>query len=125
MYGLRRRPGRRGSGDGSGPTLQVRSHAEHGDVLVGADEQTVYAFDRDTRGTAASSCHDGCAETWPLLTVDGEPTTAAEVTADVTTFDREGGGVQIAADGWPLYHFAGDDAPGSHCPGRHATSSRS
>lgn len=101
-----------GSGGGSGPTLRVRSHADHGDVLVGPDGLTLYAFDQDTQGAAASSCHDGCAESWPPLTVDGEPTPAEGVSADVTTFDREGGDAQVAAGGWPLYHFAGDDAPG-------------
>jgi len=34
------------------------------------------------------------------------------VSAELTTFEREDGSTQVAADGWPLYYFAPDEAPG-------------
>ena len=33
------------------PTVRVRDHAEHGEILVGPAEMTLYTFDRDERGT--------------------------------------------------------------------------
>ncbi|MFB6137242.1 MAG: hypothetical protein ABEJ42_02730 [Halobacteriaceae archaeon] len=34
------------------------------------------------------------------------------MTADLTTFERADGDVQVAANGWPLYYYADDAAPG-------------
>lgn len=104
-------------GDSSSPdddsaTVQARSHDDHGEILVGPEGQTLYVFDQDTRGEGASTCYDDCASNWPPLTVDGEPTTGESVTADLTTFEREDGSAQVAADGWPLYYFAADESPG-------------
>ena len=92
--------------------MQVRSHPDLGDVLVDADGMTLYMFDQDTNGEAASTCTGGCAESWPLLTVDGDPTAGDEVSAALTTFERDDGSTQVAAAGWPLYYFASDEAPG-------------
>ncbi|NHN48412.1 hypothetical protein G9464_12525 [Halostella sp. JP-L12] len=93
-------------------TVQVRAHDEHGDVLVGPDGMSLYNFDQDARGTGESACYDGCAENWPPLTVDGEPTAGEDVIADLSTFEREDGSTQVAAAGWPLYYFAADEEPG-------------
>lgn len=98
--------------DASNPTVQVRSHEELGDVLVGPEGMTLYNFDRDEQGAGESTCYDGCAESWPPLTVGGEPTVGDDVTAEITTFEREDGSTQVAANGWPLYYFAPDERPG-------------
>jgi predicted lipoprotein with Yx(FWY)xxD motif len=94
------------------PTVQLRPHPDHGEILVGPEELTLYMFDQDTRGDGASACYDGCAESWPPLTVTGTPTAGDQVTADVETFERDTGETQVVAGGWPLYYFAGDDEPG-------------
>ncbi|WP_265109765.1 plastocyanin/azurin family copper-binding protein [Halosolutus halophilus] len=93
------------------PTVQVRDHPEHGDILVDSDEMTLYMFDQDTQGESESACYEDCADAWPPLTTD---TIAAgdDVTADLETFERETGEMQVMANGWPLYGFAQDDAPG-------------
>lgn len=98
--------------DGMAVTLSVSTHAELGDILVGSDGMTLYMFEQDTQGQDSSACTGSCADAWPPLTVDGEPTTGENVTAEVTTFEREDGGTQVAAGGWPLYHFASDQNPG-------------
>ena len=94
------------------PTVQTRSHPEHGDILAGPDEMTLYMFDQDTQGEAMSTCYDGCADTWPPLTVEDEPSAGDDVTADVTNFERDDGSMQVVAGGWPLYYFTPDEAPG-------------
>lgn len=93
-------------------TVQVRSHSEHGDILVGSDEMTLYMFDQDTQGEGMSSCYDGCADSWPPLTVDDDPVAGDGVTVDLGTFERETGERQVMAGGWPLYYFAPDEEPG-------------
>ena len=97
---------------GSSATVRVRSHPDLGEILVGPDGRTLYMFDRDTRGEGASACSGGCLEAWPPLTVDGEPAAGGGVTAELTTFEREGGETQVAAGGWPLYYYADDEEPG-------------
>jgi predicted lipoprotein with Yx(FWY)xxD motif len=94
------------------PAVQVRAHDEHGDILVGADDMTLYMFDQDTQGSGSSSCHDSCASNWPPLTVEGDAMAGDGVTADLSTFEREDGSMQVAANGWPLYYYAGDSDPG-------------
>lgn len=97
---------------GSNPTVQVRSHSELGEILVDSAGMTLYMFDQDTKGEKASSCYDSCANAWPPLTVDGEPSKGSSVTASLTTFERKDGAMQVMAGGWPLYYFASDEQPG-------------
>jgi predicted lipoprotein with Yx(FWY)xxD motif len=97
---------------GDGPTVAVRSHPDLGDVLVGPDGLTLYMFDQDTEGEAASSCSGGCADIWPPLTVDGSASAGDAVTAPLETFEREDGSTQVMAGGWPLYYYASDSEPG-------------
>lgn len=100
--------------NGRSVTVQVSTHPTHGEFLVGPEGQTLYAFDSDEQGAGASTCQDGCARAWPLLTVADADAVAAgpEVTADLTTFEREDDAVQVAVNGWPLYYFASDAEPG-------------
>ena len=101
-----------GPGGGTSPTVRVSSHPDLGEILVGPEGLTLYMFDRDTKGTGASSCHDSCAQTWPPLTVTGAPSKSDGVTAGLNTFAREGGARQVTAGGWPLYYYAPDESPG-------------
>jgi predicted lipoprotein with Yx(FWY)xxD motif len=98
------------AGDGSA-TVQVRSHPDHGEILVGPDGMTLYLFDQDTQGDGASACTGSCADNWPPLTAE-DPAAGDGVVAELTTFGREDGTTQVAANGWPLYYFAADAEPG-------------
>lgn len=97
---------------GSSATVEARSHPDHGEVLVGPEGMTLYMFDNDSQGAGESTCYDSCPESWPPLTVEGEPVAGGEVTAELSTFEREDGGRQVAAAGWPLYYYAADEEPG-------------
>jgi predicted lipoprotein with Yx(FWY)xxD motif len=82
-----------------------------GDVLVDADGMTLYLFTRDTDG--ASACSGGCAEAWPPLTVEGEPTAGEGVDgADLGTIERDDGSMQVTYHGKPLYLYAADAEAG-------------
>ena len=82
-----------------------------GEVLVGANGHTLYAFTKDVDGV--STCFDACAAAWPAVTVDeGFAPPAGVDPALVTTVDRPDGTKQLKIGKWPLYFYAGDGAPG-------------
>lgn len=84
-----------------------------GEVLVGPDGRTLYMFDPDAQGD--STCYDQCATAWPPLTVDDDAEPAAGEGVDAAllgTTERTDGTTQVTYDGWPLYYWAQDAAPG-------------
>jgi predicted lipoprotein with Yx(FWY)xxD motif len=97
---------------GEQEVVQVLNNEEYGDILAGPDGLTLYMFDSDEQGSGASSCSGGCAESWPPLTVDGEPAAGSGVEAELSTIERGDGTTQVAANGWPLYYFANDGSQG-------------
>lgn len=101
-----------GKDDDESATVGVRTHGELGEILVGPEGLTLYMFDPDTQGEGTSACSGDCAEAWPPLTIAGSPTASADVSAGLSTFEREDGSTQVAANGWPLYYFANDESPG-------------
>jgi predicted lipoprotein with Yx(FWY)xxD motif len=91
-------------------TVAVAS-TDLGDVLVDGDGMTLYMFEPDEQGDP--TCYDDCAEAWPPLLTGDEP--AAGDGADaalVGTAQRDDGTTQVTYDGWPLYRWAADEAPG-------------
>ena len=95
-------------------TVTVSDHPEHGDILTDGDGWTLYMFEEDTQDAGESACHDECAEQWPplILLDEDEPTAGEDVTAELTTFEREDGQTQVAANGWPLYYYVEDEEAG-------------
>jgi predicted lipoprotein with Yx(FWY)xxD motif len=76
--------------------------------------RTVYRFDADSNNPPKSTCDGACLGAWPPLLTDGTATqVAAEIdSAKVGTVVRADGGVQVTLNGWPLYLFGKDKAPG-------------
>lgn len=99
-----------GGGTGDGSTVSVGTHSEFGEILVDAAGRTLYLFTNDEPGMSA--CYEGCAENWPPLTVDGDPTTGSGVRAEVATIERDDGERQVTAAGNPLYYYGGDENAG-------------
>ena len=58
------------------------------------------------------TCVGDCAQVWQPVLVDGEPAVSDEVDAEVTTVEREDGGVQVVVAGSPLHTFVVDAEPG-------------
>jgi len=83
-----------------------------GTALVDGAGRTLYLFEADAGTT--STCTGACAQVWPpLLAPAAAPGTAgAAQAALVGTSPRADGTRQVTYDGHPLYHFAGDNAPG-------------
>lgn len=94
-----------------GAVVAVTDDARFGPILTDESGMTLYLFTADSPGV--STCVDGCLAAWPPLLTDGEP--SVQGAADATllgTLTRDDGNVQVTYDGWPLYFFAADMAPG-------------
>ena len=84
--------------------------------LVDSRGLTVYLFTVDTQGSNSSACGSEfeCLTTWPPVFTGADP--VASGTADQSllgSFERADGlGTQVTYNGWPLYYFWEDVAPG-------------
>jgi predicted lipoprotein with Yx(FWY)xxD motif len=95
----------------SAAPVAVAQVGTFGQVLVGANGNTLYAFTKDVDGV--STCFDACAAAWPAVIVTPGFTPPAGVDPSlVTTVDRPDGSKQLKIGKWPLYFYAGDGGPG-------------
>lgn len=81
-------------------------------TVVTMDGYTVYRFDKDTPDPSKSACAGECAKAWPPLLGDGTPRLSGVPADKVGTVGRPDGSQQLTLNGWPLYRFAEDAAPG-------------
>ncbi len=83
-----------------------------GYVLADANGYTVYWFARDRRGSSHPACAGQCLQAWPP--VKGTAVAAKGVTLDARLgcITRTSGVMQATYNGYPLYTFASDSAPG-------------
>jgi predicted lipoprotein with Yx(FWY)xxD motif len=97
--------------DDAGGALLETASLDLGEILVDADGMTLYLFDPDEQGP--STCYDECAGNWPPLLTDGDPAAGTGVDeALLGTTERDDGTSQVTYGGWPLYHWAADEAEG-------------
>lgn len=75
-------------------------------VLTGANDMTLYIFDKDAPGV--TNCYEQCAINWPPLLADA----SAKPEGDFTLVDRTDGSKMWAYKGWPLYYWKDDAKPG-------------
>ncbi len=80
-----------------------------GDVLADQDGNVLYLFLQDAQGP--SVCNGDCAAAWPPLPA-GSMAGAGVDAGLMGTATREDGTEQVTYDGWPLYYFQNDSAPG-------------
>jgi predicted lipoprotein with Yx(FWY)xxD motif len=91
-----------------GETLSL-AESDRGELLVDGEGATLYLFVPDAQG--ASTCYDACADNWPALV--GEVSAGDGVDGGLLgSVARDDGSQQVTYNGWPLYYFAGDSAPG-------------
>ncbi|WP_372967019.1 hypothetical protein [Microbacterium sp.] len=84
---------------------------ELGEVIVDADGNVVYHFDKDTQGADASACAGECATKWPAVPADADVELDG-VSGETGTITGVDGEDQLTLNGWPLYYFAGDTEAG-------------
>ncbi|HET9912344.1 MAG TPA: hypothetical protein VFQ13_10670 [Anaerolineales bacterium] len=96
-------------------TVNVSESADFGTILVDGQGMALYVFMADTQNSGTSACgdDDGCTEEWPPVTSQGAPVAGEGVDASLLgTITRDDGTMQVAYNGWPLYLFHEDMAPG-------------
>lgn len=82
-----------------------------GQVVVDGKGMTLYMYAKDTQGATTSACTGGCLVAWPLTVADATPTLTG-VTGAVGSIATADGRKQVTLNGWPLYYYAKDKAPG-------------
>lgn len=83
--------------------------SELGEILVDGEGNTLYLFTPDQQGE--STCYDQCESAWPPLVGEVTAGDGADPALVGSTI-RTDGTVQVTYNDWPLYYFAGDEAPG-------------
>lgn len=92
--------------------LAVQDSKKLGKVLTDSEGFTLYRFDKDTANPPKSTCEGECAAIWPVVAA-GNATAAAGTDADLLgEVSRADGTSQLTVDGWPMYRYAKDTAPG-------------
>jgi len=82
-----------------------------GSFLVDDKGMTLYLFTKDSTNTSA--CYDKCAVAWPPLLTTGNAVAGDGVDASLLgTTTRTDGTTQVTYNGWPLYYYEKDKAPG-------------
>ena len=99
-----------GAGAADATTLTLRmADTPLGPVLVDGRGMTLYLFTKDAPNTSA--CEGQCLVNWPPLL--GKPTVGARVDdSKVGSFQRADGRTQATYNGWQLYYWKSDAAPG-------------
>jgi predicted lipoprotein with Yx(FWY)xxD motif len=92
-------------------TVNLGQNDKLGSFLVDDKGMTLYLFTKDTPNT--SVCYDKCAVAWPPLLTTGAPVAGQGVDASkFGTTTRKDGSMQVTYNGWPLYYYEKDKAPG-------------
>ncbi|MFJ3801164.1 hypothetical protein ACIPSJ_33435 [Streptomyces sp. NPDC090088] len=102
-----------GKGKGAGGTKEAVAVKESGlgSILVDGEGRTLYAFTKDKDG--ASNCDAQCIAVWPALTGSAKASAGEGARpALIQEARKSGGAVQTTYNGWPLYYYVGDAAPG-------------
>lgn len=107
--------------DAAPVTVSVMESEAYGPYLTDAEGNALYLFideemeasaERMTEGVRANAapCSGGCLEAWPPLTAAVE---AGEGVDPELLYTAEANGMTMAVyNGWPLYYFVRDEAPG-------------
>jgi predicted lipoprotein with Yx(FWY)xxD motif len=101
------------SAPAGGDSAVTVADTELGEIVADAAGMSLYIFLPDNAGDP--TCAADCAQAWPPFTVaDGAAASAGDGidAAMLGTATHPEAGTQVTFNGWPLYYFAGDTAPG-------------
>jgi predicted lipoprotein with Yx(FWY)xxD motif len=95
-------------------TVMVNENEMPVPYLVDEQGRSLYVYMNDSQNGNTSSCLDDCAVEWPPLVVTGTPAAGPGVDATrLGTIKRDDGSSQATFNGWPLYYYTMDTAPGT------------
>ena len=94
----------------AGEATVMTAESDLGTILVDGDGKTLYMFMPDNQGP--STCTGGCLDAWPALVGPAVAGEGADGSLFGTAARPDDGAEQVTYNGWPLYYFAQDAAPG-------------
>jgi predicted lipoprotein with Yx(FWY)xxD motif len=83
-----------------------------GTILASAGGYTLYYYTADKPNSGTSVCTGSCATAWPPLTGTVQAPPGVTLPGPLGEITRSGGVKQVTINGYPIYLFAGDHAPG-------------
>ncbi|WP_291414077.1 SCO0930 family lipoprotein [Actinophytocola sp.] len=83
-----------------------------GQILTDQDGYPLYRFTMDSAEPPRSNCDTACAAKWPPLTSEVDIEVSGVDRSLIGTVTRDDGTNQVTVNGWPVYKFADDAAPG-------------
>jgi predicted lipoprotein with Yx(FWY)xxD motif len=83
-----------------------------GMVLAGSKGRTLYYFTKDKPHSGRSACFGSCLAAWPALAAPVKAPAGARMPGPMGTITRGNGTVQVTINGYPIYYYVGDKAPG-------------
>ena len=106
--------GTSGSGQaGTGQTGALKTETTSaGQVLASSHGLTLYYYAEDKPGSGKSVCTGGCVRIWPALAAPVRAPAGVRLPGPLGTITRPSGFRQVTLNGYPLYTYSGDTAPG-------------
>jgi predicted lipoprotein with Yx(FWY)xxD motif len=83
-----------------------------GTVLASSHGLTLYYFTADKQGSGKSACAAACATAWPPLAAPVKAPRGVHLPGPLGVITRPNGVKQVTLNGYPLYFYVGDKAPG-------------
>ena len=83
-----------------------------GKVLASGGGLTLYYYAEDKPGSGKSVCTGSCAVAWPPLAAPVRAPAGVRLPGPLGVITRPGGVRQLTINGYPIYRYAGDKAPG-------------
>ena len=83
-----------------------------GMVLANGSGLTLYYFSADKPDSGKSVCTGGCAVAWPPLAAPVKAPAGGHLPGTLGVISRPGGVRQVTLNGFPVYTYVGDKAPG-------------
>jgi predicted lipoprotein with Yx(FWY)xxD motif len=96
----------------TGPVDLTVVQTRLGRAVADADRMTVYIFLQDVPGSGRSNCTGDCLTAWPPVLAGSAEVVGPEITGALGIIETADGESQITLEGWPLYTYAEDSAPG-------------
>ncbi|MDE1767947.1 MAG: hypothetical protein KGH64_02760 [Candidatus Micrarchaeota archaeon] len=99
-----------------GYNFEQASNSSVGNYLANSAGYTLYLYTSDTPHSNASTCYGSCSTYWAPFIVNATfavGTVPSGVNASsFGMITRTGGAKQLTYEGWPLYYYLADKAPG-------------
>jgi len=94
--------------------IKLANSSSLGMYFTNGTGYTLYLFTNDTQNSGKSACYGSCAAYWPpfLGNVSNLILPSGVNASAFGTIQRTDGTTQLTYDGWPLYTYSDDSAPG-------------